>query len=131
MVDPYVTIHYTIFVTAISSDCNQFSRARILFIVMLDKKQVYIKKRSSKRGEGNIDKEFSKIEVKLYPIFLLDKCSCSSSSPNWNIKTNTVKLGWNEHLVMTKNFFCLKLPFYSINQPGYNDQIWPVPSCSL
>jgi len=54
---------------------------------------------------------------------------------DWSFQ-NTVKLGYNElgynkHSVITNDFFSPKWSFYYINQPGYNEQIQPVPSCLL
>ncbi len=54
---------------------------------------------------------------------------------------NTVKLGYNEleyneHSVITNNFLVPIGHFTTLNnpvitKPGYNEQIQPVPSCSL
>jgi hypothetical protein len=47
------------------------------------------------------------------------------------------ELGYNEHSVIKDDLFSPKWSFYCINQPcyitkpGYNEQIQPVPSCSL
>jgi len=40
------------------------------------------------------------------------------------------ELGYNEHLVITNKFFIAQWSFYYTNQPGYNEQIQPVLSCS-
>ncbi len=37
------------------------------------------------------------------------------------MKLSYNELGYNEHSVMTNNFFCPKWIFYYINQPGYNE----------
>jgi len=57
------------------------------------------------------------------------------------INLNTVKLsynelGYNKHSVITNEYFGPKSPFNTkidpvITIPRYNEQIWPVPSCSL
>jgi len=42
------------------------------------------------------------------------------------------ELGYNERLVKINKIFSPKWPFYSTKQtPGYNEQIWLVPICSL
>ena len=48
----------------------------------------------------------------------------------------TVKLGYNElgcylTLGYNKQIFRVKWSFYYTNWPGYNEQKWPVPRCSL
>ncbi len=50
--------------------------------------------------------------------------------------SNTVKLSYNEHSVITNEYFGPKSPFSTlidlvITNPGYNERIWPVPSCLL
>jgi len=40
-------------------------------------------------------------------------------------KRAIVKLGYNEHSVITREFFSPKWSFYFINQLGYNKQIKP------
>ncbi len=52
---------------------------------------------------------------------------------SWLKATNgtAVKLGYNARSVITNAFFCPKWLFYHKNQPDYNKQIQPVPSCSL
>jgi hypothetical protein len=52
------------------------------------------------------------------------------------LKKNTLKLGYNEHSVITNNFLS-KIGHIStqinpvITNPGYSEQKCPVPSCSL
>ncbi len=60
--------------------------------------------------------------------------------PYWHFRhtilrpIDTVKLGYNEHSVVT-NRFIDQIGYFStqinpvITNPGYNEQKWPVPSC--
>jgi len=46
------------------------------------------------------------------------------------------ELGFNKHSVITNKYFGPKCPFTTqinpvITNPGYNEQILPVPSCSV
>ena len=46
------------------------------------------------------------------------------------MKHGYTKLGYNEFGYSVQIFKCQKNIYYT-NQPGYNELIWPVPSCSL
>ncbi len=39
----------------------------------------------------------------------------------FSITQGTVKLGYNEHSVITNKMFSPKLPYYYTKQPGYNE----------
>jgi hypothetical protein len=52
------------------------------------------------------------------------------------VKLGYNELGYNEHLVMTNKYFGPICSFTTqidpvITNPGYNECIWSVPSCSL
>ena len=61
---------------------------------------------------------------------------CYESVVRTTVKLGYNELGYNEHSVITNKYFVSKGSFTTqinpvITNPGYNEQIWPVPSSSL
>ena len=63
-------------------------------------------------------------------------CEIKPEYFSFTVKLGCNELGYNELSVITNEYFGPKLSFTKqinpvITNPGYNEQIWPVPSCLL